>query len=481
MPKFKSLLGMDYDEFCKMIEEPLDDEDKAIVAKPSRLIPIGKDDEMAMTSVFLSALRLVKEFRYLFSDQADLTKKGNLYCYTEVEFPFLYKTPELKNEEKSRFDGLALVVGGGKIKDACIFEMKYGSAKIEKEQIEKYIKLARILGIQKIISVSNQFVTKPTDYPVPINTKKWSGQLYHFSWSYIVFLAQILLKKNGTDIEDIDQQNIMDEVVRYLQGCDGFEHFNIMKTSNWSDVVKDLASDTAVKPSFENNRKEIVKSWIQEEKDLALKLSYLLSGKKFTPIKIKTKYKNISERIEKESEALAKKDNRALFSYFDIPDAVSPMSIKANFMSKSFAISMFVVVPDNKTAKGKIGFIKKYLKKAKEANEEDFEEVQKHIECIIAPKSKKDEYWKKTIKELMSGSLELPKFDFGCIEFIMQVALEKDMLSPRKFIEILEKSVISYYSVLMQYFEKWTPQTPKADTKPVLKPSDNNLEANKDM
>ena len=479
MPKIKSLLGMGFDEFCKMIEEPLDDEDKAIVAKPSRLIPLGKDDEMAMTSVFLSALKLVKEFRYLFFDQADLTKKGNLYCYTEVEFPFIYKTPEFKNEEKSRFDGLALVVGGGKIKDACIFEMKYGSAKIEKEQIEKYIRLAKNLGIQKIISVSNQFVTKPTDYPVSINTKKWSGQLYHFSWSYIVFLAQILLKKNGTDIEDIDQQNIMDEVVRYLQDCDGIKHFDSMKTTEkWHTLVNDLAS-IYVKPEYKKDREDIVESWIQEEKDLALKLSYLLSGKKFTPIKIKTKYKTLSERIEKESEQL--KEKRALFSVYDIPDAVSPMNIKVDFRARSFFVTMTVDVPNDKTAKGKIGFIKKYVKKAQEVNEEGFKGIQEHIECIITPKSKKDEAWKKTIKELMSESLELPKIDFNNIGFTMHVVLDKEMLSPSKFIEAIEKWVQDYYSILMQYFEKWTPQTPKADTKPALKPIDNTPEANKDM
>ena len=479
MPRIKSLLGMDFDEFCKMIEEPIDGEDIAIVAKPSRLIPIGKDDEMAMTSVFLSALKLVKEFRYLFSDQADLTKKGNLYCYTEVEFPFLYKTPELRNEEKSRLDGLALVVGSGKIKDACIFEMKYGSAKIEKEQIEKYIKLAKILGIQKIISVSNQFVTKPTDYPVPINTKKWNGQLCHFSWSYVVFLAQILLKKNGTDIEDIDQQNIMDEVVRYLQNCGGIKHFDSMKTNEkWHTLVNDLAS-IYVKPEYKKDREYIVESWIQEEKDLALKLSYLLSGKKFTPIKIKTKYKNITERIEKESEQL--KEKRTLFSVYDIPDAVSPMSIKVDFRARSFFVTMSVDVPNDKTAKGKIGFIKKYVKKAQEVNEEGFKGIQDYIECIITPKSKKDEAWKKTIKELMSESLELPKIDFNNIGFTMHVVLDKEMLSPSKFIEAIEKWVQDYYSILMQYFEKWTPQTPKADTKPVLKTNDNTLEIKKDM
>ena len=81
----------------------------------------------------------------------------------------------------------------------------------------------------------------------------------------------------------------------------------------------------------------------------------------------------------------------------------------------------------------------------------------------------------------MSESLELPKIDFNNIEITMHVVLDKEMLSPSKFIEAIEKWVQDYYSILMQYFEKWTPQTPKADTKPVLKSNDNMLEIKKDM
>ena len=43
------------------------------------------------------------------------------------------------------------------------------------------------------------------------------------------------------------------------------------------------------------------------------------------------------------------------------------------------------------------------------------------------------------------------------------------MNSQTKFIKDLEDNVLDYYSVLMQYFEKWTPSTPKADDKNIVK------------
>ena len=380
------IVGMDFDEFKNALAS--EDEDKfKIFAKPARLIPIGKDDEMAMTSVFLSALTLVKEYRDMISDKIDFLRKGSLYCFTEVSFPTVI-SPDL-DKEKSRFDGLAVVVGGNKIKDACIFEMKYGNAKIDGNQIEKYAKMAMQLGIQKIVSVSNQFVTNPTDYPVPVRIdRKWKGQLFHLSWSYVVYFADILLQRNGTDIADIDQQNIMFEVKEYLNNCGGVNDFDSMKTiSKWGDVVRDLASMDITNKMYEEDRKEIVKSWIQEEKDLSLKLSKRLSGKKATAVKIKTKFKQASERIENEAKQL--KEDRLLFSLLEITDAVSPLAIIVEFKSKSIITSMTINVPSDKTAKGKIGFVRRYLKRAQEKNYEGkYNKIQENTECIIIPRVK---------------------------------------------------------------------------------------------
>ncbi len=395
-----------------------------------------------------------------------------MYCYTEVSFPTV--NPVDMDKEKSRFDGLAIVVGGNKIKDACIFEMKYGNAKIEGEQIEKYIKMALQLGIDKIVSISNQFVTNPTDYPVSVKVdKKWKGQLYHLSWSYVVYFADILLQKNGTDIADVDQHNIMNEVKEYLNHCGGVNDFDSMKTFSkgvWGDVVRDLASVGVLKKDFEEDRKEIVRSWIQEEKDLSLKLSKRLSGKKATAVKIKTKYKQLSERIENETKQL--KDTRSLFSIFDIEDAVSPLKIMVNFNSKQIITSMMISVPSDKTSKGKIGFIRKYIKKAQERNYEGkFNRIQDNSECVIIPKvkTKNKDVEKYSIKKILDDAIEIPKYDFNTVEIIMTYELEKNIYSQNKFIKELEDNVLDYYSVLMQYFEKWTPSTPKTDDKTSIK------------
>lgn len=56
----------------------------------ARLIPLWKTgDEMALTSIFLSAVRLVKEFRNIIFKQIKIPKSGKFYYLTEVSFPEL--------------------------------------------------------------------------------------------------------------------------------------------------------------------------------------------------------------------------------------------------------------------------------------------------------------------------------------------------------------------------------------------------------
>ena len=61
---------------------------------------------MALTSIFLSGLRLIKEFRKDIFKSIGLPSSGKVHIYTEVEFLLF---------DKKRIDGLILIVRGKKI------------------------------------------------------------------------------------------------------------------------------------------------------------------------------------------------------------------------------------------------------------------------------------------------------------------------------------------------------------------------------
>ena len=84
--KFKRLIGISQQEFESFIS------DKEIQLCPARLIPLVKiGDEMALTSIFLSSLKYVDEYRNSFFSDIKLSKAGTAYFYTEICFPKLSK------------------------------------------------------------------------------------------------------------------------------------------------------------------------------------------------------------------------------------------------------------------------------------------------------------------------------------------------------------------------------------------------------
>jgi len=79
--KLNKIVWLKKEQFDLFIEE------KQIQVQSPRLIPTLKTgDEMALTSIFLSWLRLVKEYRNTIFKDFKVTRAGTVYYYTEVYF-----------------------------------------------------------------------------------------------------------------------------------------------------------------------------------------------------------------------------------------------------------------------------------------------------------------------------------------------------------------------------------------------------------
>ena len=82
--KLTKLVGLKKEEFDLLVKQP----ESSIQVRPARLIPVVKTgDEMALTSIFLSSLRLVKEFRDSVFKDIKLSRSGRFYFYT-ISFSF---------------------------------------------------------------------------------------------------------------------------------------------------------------------------------------------------------------------------------------------------------------------------------------------------------------------------------------------------------------------------------------------------------
>lgn len=400
---------------------------------------------MALTSALLSSLRLVKEFRQQFFANAKMPRGGKAYFYTEVSFA---EFPE------SRIDGLILIVQSGVIKDAAILEVKNGKGKLNKEQLERYQQIARKYSIPNFITISNEFVTEPTQSPLTLKSFK-TLDMYHYSWSYLLTLAHVLLFKNDTNIEDEDQVEIMKEVVHYLESDKtGVLGYNKM-SSEWGQVVDKINKGGNLKAS-DKDVYEAVRSWQQQERDMALALSRAIG---FVVECGHSKYKgNLTQRLDDDCKALAQTSE--IDSVFRIKGAASDISAKLRFGKRAFEMEVVLKVPAEKTLKGQIGWLKRQIEICYKKSPLLFDKLSKNI--FVEPRAKGgrsservplDDF--ESILGLVAGK-ELKEFrlvyvlDFGA-----------RFSSAGKFVELSQAMLKEFYSGIVQHLVKWEPSAPK--------------------
>ncbi|MGY8951710.1 MAG: hypothetical protein ACKVJW_07985 [Flavobacteriales bacterium] len=432
MNKITKLVGLkkiDFDQFVK---------DGKITISKTRLIPLLKTgDEMALTSILLSAIRLIKEFKDSVFKELKLKRSGKAYYYSEVVFHDIDTT--------SRLDGMILVVVSGKIEDAIFIEVKNDKAKIEEEQILKYYKLAQLLNnVPKILTISNEFVFDSSHSPITIKNQSKKISLYHFSWTYIKTIAQLLLFDNENNIDDEDQINIMKEVMHYFNdersGVNGFR----LMSKGWKAVSEKIKSQQPL-----NDKNEIIEaitSWHQEENDMSLMLSRKLG------VLVKSNIENPKSKLNRDIKRL--KDKQFLSTSLRIKGAVSDLKVIVDFRRRTISMSVRVIPPLDKGTISRISSIKKQLSKCKDSSL--LENL--YIDADIKFSSKSIKYNYTNIDQFYEHdnikNLNIIAFD---IELIKTVKID----STKIFVAEIEKMLLNYYNLIVQDLKSWKKSAPK--------------------
>ena len=438
--KLTKIIGLKKNEFDEFIKNG------EIQLREARLIPFAKPgDEMALTSVILSSIRLINEFKRMILSESKMMLGGKIYVFTEIIF---------SEFSDLRIDGLLIIVKNGIIRDAAIFEMKNGANEINKEQIENYLKIAKAYSIPRLITVSNQFVSEPTQFPVNIKASK-NLELYHFSWSYLLTLGHILLFNNDTNIADEDQVEIMKEVINYLEyEKSGIYGFNQMK-KGWSSIVEKINSGASLKQN-DPDLEDTVISWQQEEKDMALILSKNLgvlvnSGK--------VKYKgNLKTRLDDDKKKII--SNKFLTSTLRVKGAVSDIKIKALFEKRIIEMSVTLKAPQDKTIRGQLGWIKRQIDICNKKNEKTFQKIKNEIliEIIIRNSNKSERI---SLIDIDNIYAEIKNKEIKEFKILFIKDFGKQFASRIKFVEIIERMIVDFYSGIVQFLSKWEKHAPK--------------------
>lgn len=433
--KLTKLVGLKKADFDLFIQNG------QIKLQQAKLIPTLKTgDEMALTSIFLSTVRLVKEYRDGIFKSIKLSRAGKAYYYTEASFPDI---------TSSRIDGLIIVVTKGIIADAVLFEMKNKNNGIDQKQVEDYLSISRSLKVNKLVTVSNEFVADSTHSPVKVKVPR-NISLFHFSWTYLITKGRILLFKNDVRIEDNDQVEIMSEALHYFESpVSGISGFIQMK-AGWKELAESIRAQKALKQS-DTFIEEAVLSWYEEEKDMALLLSRKLG------VLVKSSSKK-TESVKKDIKKVI--CDNCITGELIIKNAASDIKLVAEFERRIVSMSVKLTPPLDRGNKAKITWIGKQLENCKKKNESLFLKLEKEI--IIEADIK---YAKANIKVKLSeldNLIELTKVkEIQAFKITLNRSFGVGFASVKKFIILIDNMVLEYYEGIVQHVSTWTRPTPK--------------------
>ena len=445
--KINKLVGLkksDFDDYVK---------NGKISLSETRLIPLLKTgDEMALTSILLSTIRLVKELRYQLFKEIKLKRSGKAYYYSEVCFKDI--------DKDSRLDGLILIVISGVIQDAVFIEVKNGKNFLEEKQINKYYKLARSLNnVPKILTISNEFVSDPSQSPIVIGNQSKKISLFHFSWTYIKTIAQLLLFDNDENIKDEDQVEIMKEVMHYLNdersGVNGFHRMS----SGWKEVAEKVKGQQAL--NDESILQDAVSSWHQEESDMSLMLSRKLG------VLVKSDIENQKNKLKRDITKL--KRQHCLSTKLRVRGAVSDIKISVDFGRRTIAMSVKITPPLNKGVIARIGWIKNQLEKIE--NQSFLEYL--YIEADVKYSSNSIKYKYSNIDKFYEHDDIKNKDITG---FNLDVIKSAKFTQVSSFVKEIEEMLLDYYKTIVQDLKTWEKPAPKLQIKKEVKSDEKSSE-----
>lgn len=177
----------------------------------ARLIPTSgingaEEQERRATSALLAVISAVREYGRGLLKQFG-APAGSIECYIEVPFAL--------GERRLYPDGLVRVTRGGRTWTALV-EVKTGQNRLQSEQLESYLDIAREQGFDAVVTISNEIPAMAGQHPTKVDKRKLRKvDLHHLSWTQV--LAEAVMQKEFRGVADPDQAWILGELIRYLE------------------------------------------------------------------------------------------------------------------------------------------------------------------------------------------------------------------------------------------------------------------------
>ena len=181
----------------------------------ARLIPVSgiqgnQEAEQRVASALLAVMTVVRPFSASLLAHAGATRAASAWVETFTE-------PVFELDGRSvRPDGLVEVHIGKRVAFAALVEIKTGLAKLDADQINAYLDVARAENIDCVVTISNEVAPSAGVHPtaglhVRSNSKV---AVRHLSWALI--LSEAVKEHAHRGVDDPEQAWLLNELIRYL-------------------------------------------------------------------------------------------------------------------------------------------------------------------------------------------------------------------------------------------------------------------------
>jgi hypothetical protein len=423
----------------------------------ARLIPISsasgvEAQERRAASALLAVMHAVPEFaRTLLKPLGAPTGRVETF----IEIPF-----KTSGGQAVRPDGLIRASRGGKTWQALV-ETKTGSGQLTQVQIDMYLDLARELEFDAVLSISNQYVSSSTEYPVEVDKRKLKKVSLHH-WSWIDILTEAVVQQEHRGVSDPDQAYILGELIRYLSdprsGAASFEGMG----PHWT-AVRDGAREQTLRRG-DPSVAAVASRWDDLIRFLGLQLTMELGQdvrQSLSP----------SERTPGTRHAAlvaAASGQGRLYAELRVPNAAGPLEILVDLRSRQVTITTRVAAPELGTSKGRVSWLLRQL----EAGPEGLK-----VEARVSRTSSTLAVNLRQLRE--SPHLLYPERPREIRQFVLtatrNMGLKRDS-GRGSFVESIMQATESFYREVLQNLRPWRATPPKlrqvAETSPAQATSD---------
>lgn len=420
----------------------------------ARLIPVSgiandTEAEMRATSALLAVLAAVRDFSAALTTPLGATSARRAVVESFIETRFKL------DEGVVRPDGL-IQVSFGSAQWRCLIEVKTGTNRLQAEQINSYLAVAREQGINAVLTISNE-IASGTDHPCSgVKQPKSNAKvrLAHLSWTEILTAALRLRVHHG--VADPEQAWILGELIRYLEHpASGAMAFDDMGT-NWV-AVRDGARDGSLRRTSEEVR-DVADRWDQLIRFAALKLGADI-GADVQPV-VPRPQQEAKARMAALVDSLT--TSGQLEGGLRIPNAAGALSVVADIRARVATVSTDITAPNDRGSKARVSWLLRQLDET-------------------APAGLMVEAWARHSRTPQVATLRQAKEDPALLldpekrdTLRFRLVLRAEMGLNRKdggrtagFIESVVRLVDSFYRSVLEQVTAWIPAPPKtrlADT-----------------